>query len=485
MDNYTHTRKHHTPKFMTFLSVNVNSLIQNQRRASLFNTLKQHNPDIVLINETKLNPKLKLEFKNYHIIRRDRLHSKQGGGVAMLIKNPLKIQETHSSFSNSTSTLETIIIKIKLSRENNLYIVCAYAPKGEQYTAFGEEFKKLFETLKLDDPRNYYIIAGDLNAKHKSWKNPTNNGRGIYIHTWLKENQISYKAKLYGSDIPTYPRCSSFLNIVIADYRLKIDTMTDHPNELKVIPYDSDHNALKFQVTHPTDTLWSLETHLEPHRFNFQKADWEKFKEELKRKHSMKLPNDRNLSLDEINDSIDKIENDIICTITKAIPKVKKRNSAECYQNNEIKKLEKLKSSLITKINNSYRKFNLNCDQQTQDWKDQLKGTRKLIKQAYSKSINSYWQNKIKNISTNSSTMFPLVNQLFRPANKVDIANLEIDEALLRQAGLNPSSYQTTQNQNKYLITNPSDKLNIMGNHFANIHLQNDNLGKEGLANII
>ena len=71
---------------LKIISINVNSLIQNQRRECLLNFIETHNPDIVLLNETKLNPKYKIHFKDFNLVRNDRPNSKLGGGTAILIK---------------------------------------------------------------------------------------------------------------------------------------------------------------------------------------------------------------------------------------------------------------------------------------------------------------------------------------------------------------------------------------------------------------
>ena len=70
---------------LKIISINVNSLIQNQRRDCLLNFTKTYKPDIVLINETKLNPKSKIHFKDFNLVRNDRPNSKMGGGTAILI----------------------------------------------------------------------------------------------------------------------------------------------------------------------------------------------------------------------------------------------------------------------------------------------------------------------------------------------------------------------------------------------------------------
>ena len=65
--------------------MNVNSLIQNQRRDCLLNFTETHKLGIVLINETKLNPKYKIHFKDFNLIKKDRPNSKLGGGTSILI----------------------------------------------------------------------------------------------------------------------------------------------------------------------------------------------------------------------------------------------------------------------------------------------------------------------------------------------------------------------------------------------------------------
>ena len=70
---------------LKIISINANSLIQNQRRDCLLNFTETHKPDIVLINETKLNPKYKIHFKDFTLVRNDRPNSKMRGGTAILI----------------------------------------------------------------------------------------------------------------------------------------------------------------------------------------------------------------------------------------------------------------------------------------------------------------------------------------------------------------------------------------------------------------
>ena len=387
-------------------------------------------------------------------------------------------------FSSATEVLETLAITIQIRNKEKLFIISVYAPHGRS-REFATEFDKLFKHLNLNNINSYYLIAGDLNAKHQSWGNVNNNQRGLFINKWLEENEIEYRAKLYGSDFPTYPRCQCFLDLCVVDCRLLIHTVQDR---IKTIPYDSDHNALMFNIRYNTQTKWELETQKEAHRLNYRKTNWVDITNYLSRNHTTTISNDRNLSTDEINNHIIRIESEIQKAISYSIPKIKTKNSIDCYSNPDIEKLQKLKSFLITKINNIFRKFHAHNNIRLQTYKDMLVGTKKLLKQEYKKSINAYWRNKIKNIPTiDLKRMFPIINQIFRRKGKIELANFSIARdriTLIESAGINPVQLRRDQQEN-YYISNTAEKLEILGQHFANIHKQNDNMGSEGLTNIV
>lgn len=77
---------------LKIISPNVNSLVNNYKRMALLNLLDTQNLDIALLNETKLNEKHTLFFRNYNCIRNDRANAKRRG-IAMLIKKQIKYDE--------------------------------------------------------------------------------------------------------------------------------------------------------------------------------------------------------------------------------------------------------------------------------------------------------------------------------------------------------------------------------------------------------
>lgn len=253
---------------LKIITVNVNSIIHHQRRASLINMIKKEKPNIILLNETKLNAFHKIKILDYNIIRKDRTGNKTNGGIAILINKPIKYEIINLTSSNNNQILENLSIKIKLKNNNNLIVTSVYAP-GRSHKLFEQEFIKLFQTLELDKSNNYYIIAGDLNAKHKAWKNNENNTRGNFLNNWIHENDIKYKIKLYGTDIPTFPRGKSYLDICLTDSRLNIKLNSN--DELRAIPYDSDHNAVSIQISNPLESSWLIESVTQKHSKNYKK----------------------------------------------------------------------------------------------------------------------------------------------------------------------------------------------------------------------
>ena len=186
--------------------------------------IKKETSDIVFISEIKLNYRHKVHYKNYSIIRHDRPNATQGGGTAILIKKPLKFKIIQNDKITNFKILETTIIKIKINNKENLFITAAYAAYGNQ-KQFNDEFDNLFQLLQLDKQEIYYIIAGDLNAKHTSWKNEINNTRGNSVRIWLDNKSIFYKTNLYSSELPSYPKGRFYLDICLAVARIKFQNL--------------------------------------------------------------------------------------------------------------------------------------------------------------------------------------------------------------------------------------------------------------------
>lgn len=201
--------------------------------------------------------------------------------------------------------LETTVIKINLNISNcKLYIRSAYAV-GNNKKEFMQELQTLFIELKRKDPLNYYILAGDLNARHENWGNPSPNHRGLALNKWLDDNELEFKMKFNSSHEPSMPREGSFLDVTIMDARLSV-TNTVPDGRLKTIDYDSDHRGIQFNIT--TENLLTLETHTPQETLNYGKTNWDDFAKFINKNSKLDIDEHINLSNEEIDKYISEVQ---------------------------------------------------------------------------------------------------------------------------------------------------------------------------------
>ena len=405
---------------LKIISANVNSIVTNERRHNLLKLLQEENPDIALLNETKLKHFHRPKFKEYDILRNDR-KSANGGGVALLIKKNIKYEQI--AVSPHFEILETVVVRIGLRSDKSLFIISVYAP-GIKANEFINELSELFSTLTLDNTNNYYMLAGDLNAKHTIWNNSYYNGRGLALANWVADREIDLRLSLRGNNIPTFPRSNAFLDIAILDSRLKLNNLNSE-DTLQTIDIDSDHRAIEiqFSLPHLNDQI-ALE--IPQITLNYNKTNWEDFQKFVSENDNLNIPHNRNLSSAEIDEYLEKINYFIKNAIHITVPRFEGINSTEVYINGKIKDLLKTKSRLITILNNEFRHPSSLASTIIVRTKSCIKKCKIEIKKEFQKSVNKYWENKIKKIPINSSNMFPQINSIFRPKETTALPNLTI-----------------------------------------------------------
>lgn len=352
------------------------------------------------------------------------------------------------------------------------------------------ELKLLFQQLELHKTNNYYLLAGDLNAKHHTWDNVINNSRGVSLHKWIQENEIPYRISLHRTTVPSFPKSGAFIDLCLADERIKFLNTPSH-RTLDSFEYDSDHRAVKIQISIPTMHTLEIEETTTHDKYNFNKTNWTKFRNFLTETDDTCIPNNRNLTINEIDDFIDKLSDNINKAIEHSTPRIpNNQNATDKYITPLIRRLRKQKSHILTQINRLTRpeNYTITNDSLITAYKDILKTIRNELKKAFHDSVNKYWKKKIANISpSNSSKFFPTINSIFRPKETNNIGTLKIPKTnmhLLQKANINPNTQQTDA-LNNIIITDTEQKLNILGAHFETVHTQNLHMGKQQLTNII
>lgn len=473
-------------------SINVNSIVSIEKRASLLTFLNNHTPDVVLLGETKLNAKHKLDFEHYNMIRNDRTFS-EGGGTAILLKKMISFKVINHTHLSQFKCLEATTIRLSLPNSKQLYISAMYAPKGSD---FNFEFKRFFEIMHFNDNNNYYILAGDLNAKHSNWLNSVQNPRGLFLYNWIQENEIDYRCQLYGTANSSFPSHNSFLDLCIADSRLTLhssafdDDDDDRINILETISFDSDHCAVKISFSYVNDSIFELIRNEEIPLLNYNKMNWEQFHRSIMLKYNNCqfiendvdnniVPNNRNLSKIEIDQYLDVLSQITNDTIQEVVPKIYKKNSVDSYITPTIELLKREKSHLLSQLLSLYRDGRRHNDIEIVTFKSLIKNVKILIKSQLRSSVNNYWSSKIKSISKHDGhKMFPKINRIFRKKEKLSVSSLAIENTTNNRTTLTDIGINLIEDNNSLIISDDNDKLILLGNQFEKVHSQNDNLGK-------
>jgi len=131
------------------------------------------NVDIALLNETKLNPLNQFKLRNYHVYRSDNTSSQRGhacGGTAALVHRRIVHRHIIIPTSMSSTTVE-------ISMGNyQIQISAVYKSPNQQL--------KIDDIDALTNGNHWFVVAGDLNAKHPLWHSRCSNAAGniLYNH---------------------------------------------------------------------------------------------------------------------------------------------------------------------------------------------------------------------------------------------------------------------------------------------------------------
>lgn len=469
---------------LTIFSINVNSLVHNNRRYNLLHTLNRLRADVALISETKLNNSHKISFQNYTMIRSDRVLSQKGGGTAIFIKDKFKFSRINLKCQSILKNIECTIVKLNLINNKKFFIISVYAA-GLAIKDFINDFKLIFEELHLDNTNNYYLFGGDLNARHPDWGDVKSNYRGRSLKNWLLKNDLRFRTTITGPKEASFPSKNSFIDIAVHDSRVNI--LNKINDKIPVIPYDSDHNGLLMHIRLQTDENFLFEKPTPKNKLNFNQTDWSSFYHKMFNHPSLpSISEKNNLSIREIDNYLDEIDELLLQTLKETTPPPKNYDSISRYINGRISEGQNIKSYLLSCIHRMKNKP-YHFTNEIVLYKILLKKVKKKLQQLFRTSINDYWAKKIGSIKiSDNQKIFPKLNPIFRPNKINDIPNLTIDSDridLLQAANIQVNDM--IQDNNKIIVTNKVRKLNILGAHYASINNQIRESNKHELNSII
>ena len=368
------------------------------RSAELDSFIKQNKPDIISLNEVKLeeySANYYLNFENYKTIYKPRQKgSNFGGGVALLIKDQIEFMET-----NFFSSLKLELVEIKIKIEKKDCIIISYYNPPDQ-----EPSMALFSALSRGPQE--YLICGDLNSKSESFGCQSSNKNGKILENIIINNNcliINEKAITFHR---TYNNYADLLDLFICSPMFA--SFLNEYNVLECQELGSDH--IPIQAIFNVKPLKCEQLKQNEMRFDFKRADWSKFKQEIENK----LRNSKiNTSLKAENiESINKFMlTTIIQSAIESIPQFKFKTNGQTLPN-DILKIIKERRLVRAEI----RKHNRQEDKTTYN------KLKKQITTEISKLRDQAWQNFIQKCNRNPLSSRPFwqkINKIrFNKSNK-------------------------------------------------------------------
>lgn len=457
-------------KSLKIAAINVNSIRTHHRRFELSQFIEKHKLDIALVSETKLHPTHNIKMKDHEIIRTDRQgQNSTGGGTAIIIKKNIEYNIINYPNSLKNEILEYTIINIPThSKKENLYIISIYAShKNTTKTIFINEITELFCKLKLNNPNNKYIIAGDLNARNEEYGDACNNQRGKYLAQWEKTYTHIYRLNIISTEEPTFTPAQTYLHLCLIDNNIEITNLNN--NKLITLEYDSDHRAIQLQINIDTYMIQTKHTIGKP---LFKKTKWNEFTKYLDDEHKIRPPIDKNMNKNEVDEFISNLTNTINASIKKIVPLATQYDNTHCYVNHKIIKLHKIKSQLITRMNKIKKINNRQTISIITEIKIKIKNIREAIRQEFATAMEKHWERIYKKINhKDPDNFFPIINNIFKQKQHNKIPDIQIERTkvnLLDRARIDPRTLPLVGDT--YHVTDQTEKLNVLGAYLESIN---------------
>lgn len=284
--------------------------------------LVKENLDIVAITESWLYPEIvdeAVSFDGYRLIRRDRKDDvkTKGGGVALYLKNDLKVTECYDIVDERFK--ESLFCKIGNKYNKIILGVCYRAPDNSNIQDEG-----LFSIIhKAAD--NECVILGDFNYSELNWRDT---GTISDSHAFVNCINDNFLHQL----VETPTRGEKILDLILC----KDETIVEN---VRVGEPFSDHRIIRFNLyVDKKDDIKVL-------RHDYFKADYNEIRDCIKSYNWSNSIETRN-----VEEMWIEIKNKLIELRDKFIPKAKEKKSRCKWANKTVEKLRNIKNKAWNKF---------------------------------------------------------------------------------------------------------------------------------------
>lgn len=282
--------------------VNLNSIVSRHRRHYFQNFLEEHKPEIVLIAEHKLSQRHNFELKDYTIYRQDRLNS-TGGGTAVCLKKSIKGERVYINMTG----IEYTAVKVTGTSGKSITFVSLYLRPSDRLLQ--SDLNCLVRYMQSDE----LIVGSDLNSKHHSWGGNSINRNGRTLYEWLLTCPI-LEIKRTAEPTRVTTSTESYIDLFLVTPGLCVQ---NEITGLRTLECNSDHMAVELILENE-----ELELADRVKLFNFNTIKVRKLNEILDQELcEHKLPVDRIVNLEEIDQCVEKIEDAFHIAMEESIKK--------------------------------------------------------------------------------------------------------------------------------------------------------------------
>jgi hypothetical protein len=413
---------------LTIIQININGI--NNKIQELQLLAKDTNADILIIQETKLTSLNKSpSILNYTEIRKDRIYNK-GGGLITYIRNNITFSNNEIPSSINSSFIELQVLTIHLSQTKSIKIANLYIPpRNSKLNIQNSEDTDITICFNYLTSLPSIIIAGDINAHSTTWFSHTNDHRGKIIEELLQNsNQItlntntSTRFPIATNQQPSSPDITT------------ISSNLYHQTSWKTVTaLNSDH--LPIVITINTKTKYKRIPNRKSYT-NYNKADWQKFSEEIDKILCNSNPTDNVHVANRI------LTNAILQADKHYIPKGKIRDNKILLPENIRTKISERNTIRQTNPHDTRLKpLNDEIDKLIQDhktniWNEKLEGNWD-----HKQNTKILW-NTINNLSNKKSKQEP--NRTIKFDNKICVSTEQIATAFNKQF-VNSTKYSTNK----------------------------------------
>lgn len=239
------------------LQWNARSLIANGQDFKKFVVSRKRVPDIVCVQETWLKPHLSFTLSGYVVIRRDREQG-NGGGVATFIREGIGFKVNHLS-----REFESLVVEV-WGTSGKFKIINMYNPCDKLSVEV---------LLTMAGPgQGKALWCGDFNAHSTLWGSSVTDGNGLAVEEFLMEEGLVCLNDGRATRFSMNSHTKSAIDLTLASSDLAGLSTWD---VVHFTSLGSDHYPIFCELG--TEVVTEPRGYL--HRWNFDKADWNKFSE--------------------------------------------------------------------------------------------------------------------------------------------------------------------------------------------------------------